>query len=235
MCKATGKLFADYHRLKTTQVFLEAFSLKMGIPINKIIEVESGRYGGSWIHPRASINLAQWCSPEFAVLVSDWVFELMTTGRVELQAATDAHSNSIEAEIMIAEVAARMLRMDDSSKLKMLHKITERHDIPTRFLPDYAENRPTQALSVLLKEHGVSLSARRVNEILIELGILEIKTRPSTKTPGKTKQFKSLTERGLRYGKNLVSPNNPRETQPHYYCDRFAELKDEVYAYLNFR
>jgi hypothetical protein len=26
MCKATGKLFADYHRLKTTQVFLEAFS-----------------------------------------------------------------------------------------------------------------------------------------------------------------------------------------------------------------
>jgi hypothetical protein len=30
MCKATGKLFADYHRLKTTQEFLEALSLNMG-------------------------------------------------------------------------------------------------------------------------------------------------------------------------------------------------------------
>jgi len=47
MCKATGKSFADYHRLKTTQVFLEAFSLKMGIPIDKIIEVESG-FEGAW-------------------------------------------------------------------------------------------------------------------------------------------------------------------------------------------
>jgi len=86
MCQANGKLFADYQRLKTTQEFLEALSLNMGIPIIKLIQVESGRYGGSWVHPRVSINLAQWCSPEFAVLVTDWVFELMTKGHVSLNA-----------------------------------------------------------------------------------------------------------------------------------------------------
>ncbi|MCK5876866.1 MAG: KilA-N domain-containing protein [Candidatus Marithrix sp.] len=84
MCKATGKLFKDYCRLKSTQEYLDVFSLKGGIPLFKIIEVKSGRYGGSWIHPKASINLAQWCSPEFAVMVTDWVFELLTEGSVSL-------------------------------------------------------------------------------------------------------------------------------------------------------
>lgn len=39
MCQANGKLFADYQRLKTTQEFLEALSLNMGIPIIKLIQV----------------------------------------------------------------------------------------------------------------------------------------------------------------------------------------------------
>ncbi len=45
MCKATGKLFKDYRRLKATKEYLEAFSLKRRIPPFKIIEVKSGRYG----------------------------------------------------------------------------------------------------------------------------------------------------------------------------------------------
>lgn len=36
------------------------------------------------MHPYIAINLAQWCSPEFAVQVSSWVFELMTKGEVRL-------------------------------------------------------------------------------------------------------------------------------------------------------
>jgi hypothetical protein len=60
MCQATGKRLNDYRRLKSTQEYLDVFSLKTGIPVIKIIEVKSGRYGGTWIHPKASINLAQW-------------------------------------------------------------------------------------------------------------------------------------------------------------------------------
>jgi hypothetical protein len=122
--------------------------------------------------------------------------------------------------------------MDDSSRLKMAYKLCDEYRLTTTHLPDYAEDRPTQALSVLLKEHGIDLSARKANDILIELGILEIKTRTSTKTPGKIKQFKSVTELGLRYGKNLVSPHNPQETQPHFYCDVFPELLDKINGYL---
>ncbi len=32
---------------------------------------------GTWVHPHVAINLGQWASPKFAVLVSKWVFEWM--------------------------------------------------------------------------------------------------------------------------------------------------------------
>ncbi|MNE95408.1 hypothetical protein D3C80_1934900 [compost metagenome] len=39
-----------------------------------------------------------------------------------------------------------------------------------------------------------------------------------------TVTFWAITDKGLRYGKNLTSPQCPRETQPHWYVDRFPEL-----------
>jgi len=39
---------------------------------------------GSWVYPHVAINLAQWCNPVFAVQVSEWVFELLSTGMVSL-------------------------------------------------------------------------------------------------------------------------------------------------------
>ncbi|MFK5969589.1 MAG: KilA-N domain-containing protein [Candidatus Marithrix sp.] len=85
LTKATGKKLNDYHRLKSTQEYFDAYSLKTGIPVIKIIEVKTGCYGGTWIHPKASIHLAIWCSPEFAVMVSEWVFELLTKGSVSIK------------------------------------------------------------------------------------------------------------------------------------------------------
>ncbi len=78
MCKAVGKLFADYARLKTTEEFLKELSSVMGIPITGlVIAVKGGRADlqGTWVHPDVAINLGQWCSPKFAVAVSQWVRE----------------------------------------------------------------------------------------------------------------------------------------------------------------
>jgi hypothetical protein len=125
-------------------------------------------------------------------------------------------------ELLVANAVADMLRMDDSSRLKMTIKLCQEHQLSTAFLPDYVSDRPSKALTVLLKEHGCQLSAKTANNILIELGILEIQSRSSTSQG--TKYFKCLTERGLEFGKNLVSPHNQRETQPYYYLDRFPEL-----------
>ncbi len=80
LCKAAGKNFADYKRLKGTDDFLKELSSDVGIPITELIQTITGgipQAQGTWVHPQVAINLAQWASPKFAVLVSKWVFEWM--------------------------------------------------------------------------------------------------------------------------------------------------------------
>lgn len=80
MCKANGKLYADYTRLESTKEYLNELSSDMGIPILKLIEIKKGgssKFQGTWIHPHVAIHLAQWLSPKFAVAVSKWVFRFM--------------------------------------------------------------------------------------------------------------------------------------------------------------
>ena len=45
-------------------------------------------------------------------------------------------------------------------------------------------------------------------------------------------KIKSLTDRGLRYGKNLINPHNEKETQPHLYEDTFPELLDMLNSWV---
>jgi hypothetical protein len=81
MCKAGGKLFNDYSRLKTYPRFLEALSGSTGIPVDQLVStVMTGQneLRGTWVHPQVAINLAQWLSPEFAVKVTQWVFDWMS-------------------------------------------------------------------------------------------------------------------------------------------------------------
>ena len=85
MCKAAGKLFADYQRLSGTKDYLQALESNMGIPILELIKVDvGGNHSGTWVHRLVAVHLAQWLSPSFAVQVSIWVNELMITGKVEL-------------------------------------------------------------------------------------------------------------------------------------------------------
>ena len=84
MCTAAGKLFGNYYQNKSTQDFMRALELDIGIPISKLLQQFTGRPAnlqGTWVHPQVAIHLAQWLSPTFAVQVSKWVFEWMS-GRV---------------------------------------------------------------------------------------------------------------------------------------------------------
>lgn len=93
MAKATGKLPADWLRLKSSQEYLAALSAVMGIPIRdnhagsksllsviQGIEVEQG----TWAHPEVAIEFAAWCSIPFKIQVNSWINELLTAGRVDL-------------------------------------------------------------------------------------------------------------------------------------------------------
>jgi hypothetical protein len=81
MCQAAGKRWNDYSVLSTTQPFLDALASETGIPVSTLAQSHKGgdiRLQGTWVHPQVAIHLAQWCSAEFAVKVSQWVYEWMS-------------------------------------------------------------------------------------------------------------------------------------------------------------
>ncbi len=81
MCKAYGRLFADYRRLDRTAQYLQALSRSMGNPIDLLVVVITtgpNHQRGTWVHPRIAVDLARWLHPEFAVWMDGWFLESLT-------------------------------------------------------------------------------------------------------------------------------------------------------------
>lgn len=96
-------------------------------------------------------------------------------------------------------------------------------------VPQYVESKGvTKALKDLLADMHSPYSAIKFNQMLEAQGYIETKTRPSS--GGSVKRFKSITDKGLAYGQNLQNPRNQKETQPHWYADKFGELYRVVTA-----
>lgn len=93
LCKACGKDFYDYSRLKATKEFVTELSAETGIHGSALIQVVRGgdpQFQGTWVHPQVAIHLGQWASPKFAVAVSKWVFEWMQ-GNIKTQGNLPYH------------------------------------------------------------------------------------------------------------------------------------------------
>lgn len=58
---------------------------------------------------------------------------------------------------------------------------------------------------------------------MVQAGMLKRASRYS-RSKGKDVAWPVLIGDGLKYGENGVHPDNPRETQPSYYDDKFDEL-----------
>jgi Rha family phage regulatory protein len=137
---------------------------------------------------------------------------------------------SFKEQVECIGVIAEILRVNDASKLMMIGQLYKSYDLPTEFLPNYEfnGNRELRSATDLLKRYDLGMSAKNFNLLLLEYGYLEERSRRSTATPNKEKNYKALTEKGLKYGENAVSPQNQREVQPMYYDDSFKELFDMV-------
>lgn len=145
---------------------------------------------------------------------------------------TTLSRNQVAASILLLRSAAEDLKFAPSAVLGGYQRLESQLGV-TGLLPGYAvdsansasgSSDETKAAGELLEKFGVGLSAIAFNRLLLQHGILEERERPSSK--GGTKKFKVCVN--LAYGKNLTSPNNPRETQPHWYVSKFQALLDLV-------
>lgn len=126
-----------------------------------------------------------------------------------------------KAELSLVEVTAKLLNLNDSSKLALATNIYENHNIPTNLLPQYTKSKDRiLPVSDLLKKNYINMSAIAFNKLLVEKGILKECTRKTSS--GRNKKFKMLVD--TEWGENLVNPKCPKETQPMYYQDKFCEL-----------
>jgi hypothetical protein len=99
-----GRLFADYRRLSSTQEFLNELAAVAGIPATELVVTIQGGIParqGTWVHPDVAVNLAQWCSPKFAVAVSRFVREWMQ-GKYAAAQRPMTYLESLEA--LVAQV-----------------------------------------------------------------------------------------------------------------------------------
>ena len=166
---------------------------------------------------------------EAAERFQDWVTDevlpsIRQSGEYKSTSNKDKYISEIDiakAELSLVEATAKLLNLNDSSKLALATNVYENHGIPQNLLPQYTKSKDRiLPVSDLLKKNYINMSAIAFNKLLVEKGILKECTRKTSS--GRDKKFKMLVD--TQWGENLVNPKCPKETQPMYYQDKFCEL-----------
>lgn len=112
LCNAMGRKLSNWYRLKETTQLLNIL-IESGIanPIDIRKGGKDKASQGTWIHPDLGLNLAQWCSVDFSILVSKRLRELIYTGYSEL-------SSERTNEEIIMELASKLKEAE--SKLEQI-------------------------------------------------------------------------------------------------------------------
>lgn len=218
----------EFMRRPETQALVELLEKETtgNSRITPVITIQ-GRNGGTYVCKELVYAYAMWISPAFHLKV------IRTFDSFYSNTAKSHAADQIQAGVILLESAARMLNLSNSSKLGAYHKLQKVAGLPD-LMPSYAidapsdaydgSSRPTFAISALLRRNGIRMTANQAYHQLAKVGVVEQKHRESRSGINGVKKFWSVTAKGCMYGKNITSPVNPRETQPHFFESRFPDL-----------
>lgn len=146
-----------------------------------------------------------------------------------------------EEATRVANAISDCLRLDGTSRAAMLRSILQdKAPEYVRYLPAYATNAPrtmdgklvgaegnslaSYAATALLKKVGASISVQAFNKLAEAHGFVETQERPSTKHENMQRTFKSVSAKGLAYGRNVSHENAKGATQVVWFESKFKEL-----------
>ncbi|EGP8215502.1 KilA-N domain-containing protein [Escherichia coli] len=234
--KEPGKFLSSQQITELVQELIDSQNLGVGSfnettqnlgskPVSKI----EGRNGGTYVCKELVYAYAMWISPSFHLKVIR-TFDMVTSTPEKLSGQA---ADKMQAGVILLDFMRRELNLSNSSVLGACQKLQEAVGLPN-LAPRYAidapadahdgSSRPTLSLSALLKQYGIRLTANQAYHLMVKLGIVEQRERYSRTAINNIKKFWSLTAKGCMFGKNITSPANPRETQPHFFESRFPEL-----------
>ena len=87
MAKPFKKKTFDFLRLKQTKAFIEEFEKRGGNSrheIVRVIQFGDAKLQGTWMNERLALKFAAWLNPHFELWVYDRIYELLSTGKTEL-------------------------------------------------------------------------------------------------------------------------------------------------------
>lgn len=195
--------------------------------IASVVTLRGGSDQGTYVAREIVFAYAMWISPKFNLKVIRTFDAAVTDG------VSSKLTDQIQAGAILLESMARTLNLSNSSKLGGYQKLQKLAGLPD-LSPSYTidapagavdgSSRSTQSLSAILKQNNIKMTASQVYHQLVKLGIVEQRTRQSRSGINGVKRFWSLTAKGCMFGKNITSPANPRETQPHFFDSKAADL-----------
>ncbi|HFQ7167474.1 TPA: KilA-N domain-containing protein [Escherichia coli] len=197
--------------------------------VDPVSVIHGGNERGTYVCKELVYAYAMWISPSFHLKVIR-TFDMVTSAPEKLSGQA---ADKMQAGVILLDFMRRELNLSNSSVLGACQKLQEAVGLPN-LAPRYAidapadapdgSSRPTLSLSALLKQYGIRLTANQAYHQMAKLGIVEQRERYSRTAINNIKKFWSLTAKGCMFGKNITSPANPRETQPHFFESRFPEL-----------
>lgn len=143
LCAVAGKRWHNYVRNETTGHFLRALGAKTRISVLDLIqEVRDGSGTPStWVHPKVAIHLAQWLSADFAVQVSEWVYDWFNERKSPQPSAELPHhiNRYIKNDASVPPGYFSILQETGLSLFGPLHNLG--FEVPKGWVPDISVGR----------------------------------------------------------------------------------------------
>ena len=122
-----------------------------------------------------------------------------------------------------------VLRLSNSSRTAVVRDVVSPWPILANAVPAYAIDAPSDSVTgssevtrpITEIVRGLT-SAAKANVALEKAGLIIACYR--NRSNGEQRKFWSVTEEGLKYGKNKTHERNQRETQPHWYVSKADEI-----------
>lgn len=108
MAKPFDKRVNDFLRLKSTKEYILLLEARYGNPRNggntevlRVVQGGTPELQGTWMNEKLALKFAAWLAPLFELWVYDRIYELLTTGKTELE--TRPTQNIIKSIRLIAD------------------------------------------------------------------------------------------------------------------------------------
>jgi hypothetical protein len=111
LCKAGNREFKHWNENIKHKEYVKKLSKSVGISADMLLQVKTtgkNEERGTWAHRKLAIYIAYWVSNDFAIQVSNWIDELLLTGKVEL--GKEKSSQELD-NIYISKIESQFIEM----------------------------------------------------------------------------------------------------------------------------